>query len=309
MTCTIICVVFLMTPCRTALAKLMPATDEAVALRLKFEKGKDFYVETVTTAKQKKVMDHEQTYVHHWQPERMLENGDWIVRVRAVRIIMKTDIGGNRINYDSSNPPARSPGFDFFESLLKAEFTIIVQPDGGIRKVEGGDKLLQEIARAPSGTSSLMQSVLSEDVLKTRFAPTAYLPAVAVASGATWTRKETLDLGPIGRYVTTYNYTYHAAGGCGHEIRFKSSSKYTPPGKDDARLPFVIKSAELNYELGDGKIVFDAERGRLRELSHTMRLTGTMLIEMRNQETRVLIELTQTVRVRTMDTYSLPPKK
>ena len=155
-----------------------------------------------------------------------------------------------------------------------------------------------------------MKLILSDEALKKSFAPFgAYLPTAAVAPGATWTRNDPLDLGPIGRYVTAFNFTYHAAVGSAHEIRFKSSLKYTPPSKDAGGLPFVIKSAELTGEPGEGKIVFDAEKGRLRESSHTMRLVGTLLIEVGRQETYVDLEQTQTSRVRTMDTYVRPEKK
>ncbi|MSQ97470.1 MAG: hypothetical protein EXR98_23350 [Gemmataceae bacterium] len=114
------------TPCPPP-AMHMPSADERVTLRLKFAKGKDFYVESTAVTKQKmKVMgqevlqNQEQTFVYHWQPERMTKNGDWIVRVRTLRIILKVDIGGNRINYDSCSRSTRSPGIDLFDSLLNS---------------------------------------------------------------------------------------------------------------------------------------------------------------------------------------------
>jgi hypothetical protein len=293
----------------------MPHADEPVKLRLKFAKSRDFYVETTTLTKQKMlvmgqqvVQDQEQVFVQHWQPEEMTPDGDWLVRIRIVRTHLKIDLGGNRVPVYLYDNLTKSAGNDFFDSLRKAEFKATIQAAGLIRKVQGREEFLKMLERdSRSAHQSLFSAIITEDWLKQTITPLGNsLPAAPVRVGEGWARNQTLDLGPIGRYVTNFQYTYAGNVGPLHEIRVKSSLGYTRPGTNgDAHLPFKIRKADLKSTHGEGKVFFDVEKGRVHEANSSMRLAGKLMIMVGSTETEVVMEHTQNVRMRT--TEKLPP--
>ena len=71
-------------------------------------------------------------------------------------------------------------------------------------------------------------------------------------------------------------------------------------------LPFAIKKANLESAKSQGKILFDAQRGRIVEADASLRLVGSLVIEVGNMETTVELDQEQINRVRTMD--KLPQK-
>src|ERR1051325_232670 len=119
----------------------------------------------------------------------MIDNCVWIVRVRFARIKTNIDIGGNRIEYDSSDEKIKpSPLTDFFEALLKADFTATVQPDGGIRKLEGVENLLKDLREA-GPMPAVTKSILTKESLMKTLSPLGnFLPSDGVAPGARWSR-------------------------------------------------------------------------------------------------------------------------
>jgi Family of unknown function (DUF6263) len=294
----------------------MPYVDEPVKLRLKFEKGKDFYVEMETQTKQKMTVmgqevlqEQDQLFVQHWQPIRMTPDGDWLIHVRFVRVRMKMDIGGNRIEYDSWNETPSSPLADYFEALTKVDFKATVRLDGGVRNVDGIEDFLKVTSDANPQMQALLKAMINKESFGQMISPLGnYLPESAVSRGDGWARKTTLNLGPIGQYVTSFKYSHRGAVGSLHEIRVKTSLSYTPP-ENEAGLPFIIKSADLKSKDGEGKIFFDADKGRMKEMSMRMQLAGKLVIQIGDQESAVILEQTQTSRLRTLDTYPRPKAK
>jgi hypothetical protein len=300
---------------------ISPHLPEAVTMRLKFEKGKSFFVETTTQTKQQLTVNGEnvsqrqdQVFVEKWTPERMTADGAWLIRLRIVHMRFSIDIGGNKIEYDSRQDAPRSPTTDFFEAIVNAEFTAVVQPNGGVGDLRGREELLKKLAAAravPSAHPNSMKSVLTEESLKKMFAPLGiYLPGSPVRRGDSWSQKENLDFGPIGRYQRANKYTFQARAGSVCEIRVGSTLTYTPPSKEDAGgLGFTVKNAKLQSTSSEGNIFFDTEKGRLKEAEQTMHLAGSLRIDVGGTETDVELDQTQSVGLRTMDAYADTRKK
>src|SRR5204863_462927 len=127
------------------------------------------------------------------------------------------------------------------------------------------------------------------------------LPGKKVKKNETWPRKSTLDMGPIGKYETTYTYTYEGQDKDKNEkIGVKTELKYSPPeAKDAANLPFKIKAATLEAKDSTGTIVYDPKTGWVKSSEMTMKLTGKLTIEIGQQSTDVELVQDQTTKITT----------
>jgi RNA polymerase sigma factor (sigma-70 family) len=138
-----------------------------------FDMGK-FFSQTMTTKTKQtmKVMgsevvqSQEQTFYFSWTPEK--QDGDnWIVKQRIEGVKMTIDIGGSKINYDSTAPRAASdPLSDFVKALVGAEFTLTIGKDMKVTKIEGHERFLGGLVKANPRMKPLMEQILSEEALK-----------------------------------------------------------------------------------------------------------------------------------------------
>ncbi len=140
-------------------------------------------------------------------------------------------------------------------------------------------------------------------------APTfAALPNKEVAKGDKWDATSTLDMGPIGKYVNKFTYTYDGKNTEGKDdaekkwdkIKVTTELTYTPPDEkaQAGGLPFKIKSADLTSKDANGTIYYDADKGRIPRSTMNLTLKGTLSIESGGQTTPVKLSQTQDTNVR-----------
>jgi hypothetical protein len=80
---------------------------------------------------------------------------------------MTIDIGGNKITYDSTAPAAAStPLGSFYEALVGAEFTLTIDKNRKVTRIEGREKVLERLVKANPQMKSLVEQLLSEAALK-----------------------------------------------------------------------------------------------------------------------------------------------
>src|SRR5208283_2859225 len=93
----------------------------------------------------------------------------------------------------------------------------------------------------------LLDAILSTDALTKMAEPTwwAYPKGGTATKGQAWTEKSKLDLGPIGTYNTTFDFTYEGAG----KVGIKTKLEYSAPTKKEG-LPFIIHEAKLTSDNG-----------------------------------------------------------
>ena len=140
----------------------------------------------------------------------------------------------------------------------------------------------------------------------------AVVPDKAVKKGETWNRKATLNMGPIGTFDTDYKYTYDGADENKlQKIKVETTLKYQPPGPNagGGALPFKIMKADLNSKDSNGNILFDGTKGRVSSSNMTMKLTGTLTIEIGGTASDVTLDQTQTTTVKTTDENPISTKK
>ena len=304
-----------------------PAPAEApgakTALVWKFTKGQTFYqTMTTTTHQTMRVLNNDvtqtqtQTFYFSWTPTEQTGD-DWIISQKIVGVKMDIDLGGSKITYDSTktdNP--KNALSDFFTALKDTEFklTINVPKDKPITvtKVEGRQAFLDKLTTANQPMKPLLDQILSDDALKQMATPTfAALPNKEVAKGDHWDATSTLDMGPIGKYVNTFTYTFDGPNTGGKDdaekkwdaISVTTKLTYTPPADTTQSngLPFKIKSADLTSTDAKGNVYYDPDKGRVVKSTMNLKLGGTLSIEIGGQATPVKLDQTQETTVDTSD--------
>lgn len=296
--------------------------QDTVELKWTFEKDKPFYQEMNTKTKQTmKIMgmdnitqNQDQTFIFSWTPVEQDKEGNWKVKQKIVGVKMDIEIGGNKINYDSTNPSAsasNNPLADFFKALVDSEFTLTISPKMEVTKIEGRDEFVNRLVKANPQMESLLKQILSEDALKQMADPAfAAVPPKPVKVGESWEKPTKLNMGPIGTYDSTYKYTYEGKEGKLDKIKVETKLDYKPPDASAAgQLPFKIKAAKLESKNATGTIKFDNEKHRVDSADMKLTLEGKLTIEIGGMATDVDLTQEQQTKVQTMDTNPVAPKK
>jgi hypothetical protein len=299
------------------------ADEKTTSLKWKFEKDKPFYQEMKTTTKQTmKVMNsdvnqnQEQTFYFSWTPESQDKDGNWTIRQKIEGVKMSIDIGGSKIEYDSTKEAsgAANPLSDFFKQLVGSEFKLTIGPDMKVKDISGRAEFVKKLATANPQMEPLLNQILSDKALKEMADPTfAAVPNKEVKKGDTWTKDNQLDMGPIGKYDNSYKYTYEGKDEKETKldrIKVETTLKYTPPQDTGAAnpLPFKIKSANLTSNNAGGTIWFDADKGRVDHSEMSLKLSGELSIEIGGQTTKVTLDQDQTTKVTTSDKNPIEKK-
>jgi hypothetical protein len=235
----------------------------------------------------------EQSFLVQWTPKDRLRDGSFVVDHQIVGVKITIDIGGNKIEYDSTQPSqAKSPMVDFFTQLMKCKLTFTLSPDLRVKKIEGREKFLEALTELNPQMQALLKGILSEQSLAKMAEPMWYaFPDKGIIPGSkTWTRKSELDMGPLGKYNTTFDFTHKGFKDTRDRIVIKTRMEYSAPA-DSTGLPFKIVEAKIASEEGLGEALFNRGKGRFDSTLLTMKLSGTLKMEVGDQTTTV--ELTQ----------------
>jgi hypothetical protein len=298
---------------------------DKVTLKWKFDKDKVFYQKMVTkTTQTMKVMNNDvnqtqnQTFWFSFKPTKV--EGDKVtIEQKIIGVAMDIEIGGSKINYDSTKDTTSSnPLGDFFKALIDATFTLELDTKTlKVTKVEGRDAFISKLTAANPQMKPLLEVILSPDALKEMAEPTfAVIPTTPVAKGDKWSREKTkLDMGPIGKYENEYNFVYEGTEGSGdkelYKIKVDTILNYKEPGDAGGQggLPFKIKSAKLKSKPDAGQVLFSQAKGRLEKFTQKLTLSGELTIEIGGQSTKVDLNQTQESTIETSDENPMPKKK
>ena len=316
------------TDAKDALAKLdktvaVPEKAAKAMLKWKFEEGKDFYqkmytktAQTMTVMGNKVVQTQEQTFYFKWS---VVKAKDDLVTIKQKieGVVMKIDIGNQKIEYDSTTAKegASNPLADFFKALKDSEFTITLNTKKmEVTELEGHKEFIDKLGKQNPQMKPLLETILSKNAMMQMAAPTfSAIPGDEQAVNATWTKKTSLDMGPIGKYENEYKYTYEGKDKDKtklDKIKVETTLKYTPPtaeaGAGSGGLPFKIKSADLNSTEAKGDVLFDPERGRIEKSTMTLKLKGKLSIEIGGQVTEVELDQVQDSTVENNDKSLIP---
>jgi hypothetical protein len=290
-----------------------------VLLAWKLEKDKTFWQKMTTKTDQTmKVMNQEvkqeqtQTFYFSFKPTEEKDN-TWTIQQKIEGVQMEINIGGTKISYDSTKTETTTnPLGEFFKALVGSEFKLAValpkDKEVNVTKIEGREDFVKKLSNANPQMQPLLNQILSEKALLEMAQPTfTALPNKQVAPGESWTRTSTLDMGPIGKYETTYKYTYEGPDSKDDKIqtiKVETTLKYKEPAAEGGvgGLPFRIKKAKLDSDKpSTGTIKYDSSKGQLVSSSMSLDLSGELEIEIGGQTTKVELKQTQKTDVDYLD--------
>lgn len=294
-----------------------PATTGEVELAWKFAKDKVFYQKLRTITEQKmKVMNtnvdqnQEQEFVFSWKCEDV-DASKIVLTQKIESVSMKITISGNEIKFDSQAKDATdNPLASFFKPLIGSTFKLTLDPNTmKVVKVEGREEFVKKLTDANPQMKTLLANILNDDQLKLMSEPAFTLvpeKGKKVKIGDKWQRTGTMNMGPIGSYNATYDYTFDSMEKKDNanlaKLLLKTSLKYTAPNaKDAAGLPFKINTGALETKDATGTVWFDPELGRVAESQMVVKLGGKLNVTVSDQAADVELEMTQKTYTSTSD--------
>jgi hypothetical protein len=294
---------------------------------LKFEKDKKFYQSSQTTVQQLiKVMgqdltqSQDSTFYYRWTPIKQ-EGDKWELTDEVEGIKMSIDISGNKINYDSTlpdgGPTAGNPGLmDFFKKLVNSKFTVTLDKNYKVEKVDGVQDFIKNLSSGNQSTrmDEVLKGIMTDDAVKQMCDPTFNLiPDGPKKAGDKWSKPTTLNLGPIGSYTVTYNFTYVGVDKDMDKIEVEPTLVYSAPKADptSSGLLFRIKEGKLtSVDPVKGVILYNPKLQRIESADITIKLKGELTVNIGMTDTKVELLQTQVTKIATSDTSFLTsPKK
>ena len=292
---------------------------------LKLEKDKKFYQQLTTNVQQViKVMGQDltqaqdSTFYFKWTPVKQ-EGDKWELSDEVEGVKMFIDISGNKINYDSTladgGSTAGNPGLmDFFKKLVGAKFLVTLDKSYKVEKVDGVKDFLTSLGAGSSQMDAILKSIMTDEAVKQMCDPTfGMTPDSPKKPGDKWKKESTYNLGPIGTYVVTYNFTY-----VGQEkdkdldkIEVETTLVYTAPKADagPGGLLFKIKDGKLESQpTRKGVILYNPKLQRIESADIEIKLKGELTVTIGNTDTKVELLQTQTTKLQTSENSLLPKK-
>jgi hypothetical protein len=197
---------------------------------------------------------------------------------------------------DNKIDAAGLPGFNAADKLKNVTFTVTLDKDRKVTKLEGYDKFLDALADGDEDQKKLMKAMMPESAVRQMPGQIfAIGPGKPVAVGDTWKRNEKIALGAIGNLETKQDFKLDEVKGDVATFSEKADLKFAA-GEGDDSLPFKITKADLKADKYSGTHKFDVKLGRAAESKVDMTLSGTMTIAVAGQtiDAKLAIKMTTT---------------
>jgi hypothetical protein len=185
-------------------------------------------------------------------------------------------------------------------------FTVKITRSGAVTKFEGYDKMLKKIADINPAGAEQFKMLATEDVLRSPL-DMAFdlLPDKAVSKGEKWRKKSELSIPALGKFTFVTDFVYEGKDKGGDAISSKATFTFQP-GKGDLGMGLKLLKLELKKNEQVGKVIFDADKGRLVSRDMTMPLVGKLTIEAQGMQIDVELDGTETRSIRLYDKKPLP---
>ncbi len=278
-------------------ASAASASAQGVMLRYRWTKGETVtYRMTMLTASAATGMpggagmkvDQTMTQVVTMRVEDVASDGATTLRQTFASVKMEMNGPMGHLEYDTAAPSANAnPIIQSMRQVLGGmvgeSVTVVQAPDGSVRKVEGASRILDKIVKAmPGGPSSQaasqgLRSLLSDDALKTTMEQSfSKFPPNPVKPGDTWDGQMSMGNEAAGRIGGTVTFTLKSIDGSPDAavariavgLRLKQEAP-APPGPNGMTV-------NLGEVRGEGELLFDAAKGRIRKSTMRTDLPSTI---------------------------------
>jgi hypothetical protein len=286
------------------------AAHAQVKLEYKFPEGKKATYKTTTKTQQNLTIqgmevttESQQTVVSSEAIGKRRDDSGLPMehKIHSLRVELMLPMGIN-VSYDSSDPDAKIDNDqlaflgDIFKMASQIAYTVVLDGQNKVKAIEGVEKLLEKVDKLDGQARDALKSRLQAEKLKTQFEQEhKNLPEVLARKGEPWERTETLEVegGQTLTFKKKYEYegTENKAGKTLHVITSKTVDvKYSMD--PDAPTPLKVTKSDLKIASSRGKILFDAEEGRVIESDNKTHIKGSMTFSAQGQDLPGELDLT-----------------
>ncbi len=251
------------------------------------------------------------TFYLKWTPEARDAAGNLVVAMRVIGVKLFVDIGGNRVEFDSTLPGGGANANKAFVPLVAAlmnqDHAFTIRPANlEVLKIQRRGAPLPNV---PAIKELIEATILGNgEDLRSTMLPWWGLPTAPGALDKGWMRKDRCDLGPIGGYDIQSTFTYTGVNAEQLDrIKLDLRILNVAP-RQVANLPFSIKDASFKARTGSGEILYDPARGRTVASRVTLRLQGTVTIEVSSMAAEITLDQNVRMRMRCHDFNPLARK-
>jgi hypothetical protein len=284
--------------------------QKPVLLKWDLTPGRTFYQQVTTDTHQVMTVQdlnltqtQLQTFYLKWTVKNRTPDGDTVIAQTIEGVKMKLDIGGNKIEFDSTaGPPPANPFNPFFQAMIGSEFELILNKKFQVTKVTGLEQLEKKLGNLNPGFQPVLKQILSEDAFKAMAVPVfQMIPAGPVAVGDRWNSETDMNMGALGTYKTVNRYVLGGTVAGLDKINVQTGLSYVPapPGAKIGGLPFKIISGTMTSKNSGGTILFNNAQGLLHNSAIAINMSGKLSVEIGGNVTQVELAQTQVVTVRT----------
>lgn len=286
-----------------ALIVLAGIASPAVAqdrLAWKYREGQVFYMQevmeqkqTVTTGENKEEKKSTQTTVTEFRVLRAGSDGSVDLEMKMLSV--------------KEDGPAAEANAPILSRMENSTFRVSLDAKGQIKKFDGYEDFVSRVADGNAQMAKVFRSIMSEEVFQKMVTQTfAVVPNDARQRGETWKQKQGMSLGPFGRVLIVRNIQHAglAKSKSGRQyvkLALTGNAQYQPPTKDFDGLPFKIIDGDLKFDGITGTGYFDANLGRLNQLTVNLRMKGQLKIRLLQNQQEATVDLEQsqkgTVRI------------
>jgi len=267
-----------------------PAAEQSVQLRYQWTKGDvlEYRVTLHSTGEVSGVPGRQDTRTEQTITQRITLTVDGVApsgvasvheTVTAIRSESSAPVG--KIVVDTAKPsddttdPIGQAMSKMLAAVVGQPINIVIAPDGTVRSIEGGSRLLERIAEGANAdpdmaaASQALTSLYSDDAIRGMLEQSfPKLPAQPVKPGDNWTGQIALGNHTIGRIAAAITFTLKrvdsASGRATVAAVMKLTQEVKPPAAGPTRMTMTLGDSR-----GEGELVFDIARGRI--VTNTMR--------------------------------------
>ncbi len=202
----------------------------------------------------------------------------------SMRMDLTTPAG--KISVDSAAPnanagPPEQIAQKIFSAMVGESFKVVLASSGKVEKLEGFtrvlDKIMANMPADPATTAAFQQlrAGLSDDQMNAMFSQGfPQFPAKPIKPGETWSTSLIIPNPAVGGMITTIDYTL--ASSDAQTARLTGKIKIEKDPKGPAAPGVMGMKTDLGDANGDGEVVFDVTKGRLRTATTRMTMPMTM---------------------------------
>ncbi len=265
-----------------------PAASQSVELKYRWTKGDvlNYRVALQTTGSVTGVPGREDVTTEQTLTQQITLTVDGVAQsgvatihetVNAIRSEVKNAKGTVVVDTaspaDDSKDPVAAALAKLFGAVVGQSINMVLAPDGTVRTVEGGSRLLQRIHETvdasagpeAAASSQAIAALYSDDAIRSMLEQSfPKLPTQPVKPGETWAGQLALGNQTIGKITAALTFTLKALDGDAGAQRANVSIDMTlkqgakPPASGPTRV-----SVALGDSRGQGDLLFDVAHGRI----------------------------------------------